>query len=475
MATFVPNDDVARVKARIDHPVIDADGHQREFVPLVRQFVRDTGDGSVLAKFDRFWKEPSSRSVQNLRTFWGFPVENSLDRVTSMVPDLLYRRLDEIGIDFALLYPTLGLSAIVNRDDELRPAVCHALNEYNAEVFDGYRDRLEPVATIPTCTPEEAVAELDHAVGELGLKTIVMTGVIPRSVRPNGDEQAWLDTLGTDSLYDYDPVWRRCAELRVAPTFHGLGFGWGTRHSRTSYMYNHIGAFAAAQEAACRSLMLGGVPARFPELRFAFLEGGVAWACQLLADTLGHYSKRNRDAIHVLDPARLDVSATSGLFAEYAQGRMAGMVQEFVAEETAARDAPPEDPARVDEWADARIERPEDIVAVFRDQFFFGCEADDPMNALAFTPSLVPYGIRLNAMVASDIGHWDVPDFQEVVPEAWEQVEDGRMDDDAFRAFTCSNVVRMLTDVNPGFFDDTAVAGAVERFGARRAVGAPTG
>src|SRR5262245_44410704 len=132
MATFVPNDDVAGVKARIDHPVIDADGHQREFVPLVRQFVRDTGDGSVLAKFDRFWKEPSSRSVQNLRTFWGFPVENSLDRVASMVPDLLYRRLDEIGIDFALLYPTLGLSALVNGDDELRPAVCHALNEYNA-------------------------------------------------------------------------------------------------------------------------------------------------------------------------------------------------------------------------------------------------------------------------------------------------------------------------------------------------------
>ena len=28
----------------------------------------------------------------------------------------------------------------------------------------------------------------------------------------------WVDTLAHDSLYDYDPLWRRCVELGVTPT-----------------------------------------------------------------------------------------------------------------------------------------------------------------------------------------------------------------------------------------------------------------
>jgi predicted TIM-barrel fold metal-dependent hydrolase len=460
LAEFVPSEEVRRIKDRIDHPIIDADGHQKEFMPLVREFLRDAGDGEILGRFDRHAGRNIERSL-SARVFWGFPVENVVDRVSAVLPELLYQRLDEIGIDFALLYPSSGVAAVAIPDAELRGAICHAFNSYNAEVFAGYRDRLEPVATIPTWTPEEAVAELDHAVGELGLKSVVMSAVIPREVRPNGEAQHWIDTLGIDSLYDYDPVWRRCAELGVVPSFHALGYGWGTRHSTKNFMYNHLGHFAAAQEAACRALMLGGVAARFPTLRFSFLEGGVAWAGQLLADLLGHYAKRNRDTIGVLDPSRLDVERAGQLFAAYARGPMATMLDAFVEGEITARDAPPEDPGSIDEFAAARIEGPEDIAAVFTKQFFFGCEADDPMNRLAFDASLVPRGAHLNAMFASDIGHWDVTDMRNVVPEAWEPVEDGQMTEDDFRSFTCTNIVRMLTDVNPRFFDGTAVASAV--------------
>ena len=37
----------------------------------------------------------------------------------------------------------------------------------------------------------------------------------------------WMDTLCVDSPYDYDPVWKKCQELKVAVTTplaeHGLG------------------------------------------------------------------------------------------------------------------------------------------------------------------------------------------------------------------------------------------------------------
>jgi hypothetical protein len=34
---------------------------------------------------------------------------------------------------------------------------------------------------------------------------------------------AHYDQLGLDSDYDYDPVWRKCVELKMAPTFHTGG------------------------------------------------------------------------------------------------------------------------------------------------------------------------------------------------------------------------------------------------------------
>ena len=38
--TFVPSDDVAAIRNRLDHPVIDSDGHLLEFMPLVRDIIR---------------------------------------------------------------------------------------------------------------------------------------------------------------------------------------------------------------------------------------------------------------------------------------------------------------------------------------------------------------------------------------------------------------------------------------------------
>jgi predicted TIM-barrel fold metal-dependent hydrolase len=307
--TYRPRADVARIRERIGHPVIDADGHLLEFLPLVFDFVREEAGDGVLDRLLRFNRERfrNAEGFLPVRVFHGLPAENTLDRMTVTLPRLLYERLDEIGVDFSMLYPSFGLTLLAHPDDEVRQAGTRALNRYYAEVFDGFRDRLEPVAVIPTFTPDEATDALDHAVGTLGLKAAVMSGAIPRTERPDGRKAAWVDTLGHESLYDYDPLWARCVELGVVPAFHGIGYGWGTRVSSRNYVHNHLGNFAVAQEGACRSLLMGGVTTRFPGLRLAFLEGGVAWATQLCADLLGHYEKRNRDVVGRYDESRIDL------------------------------------------------------------------------------------------------------------------------------------------------------------------------
>ncbi|NNE72039.1 MAG: amidohydrolase family protein, partial [Acidimicrobiales bacterium] len=426
---------VSEIKAQIDHPVIDADGHLIEFVPVVRELLEAEAGADVVARFDQLINGSTlirgidtddRRALGLSRTsWWGLPAANTLDRATAMLPALQYERLDELGLDVALLYPTYGLTVTAHPDHELRPAMARAFNQYAAAAYAPYADRLVPVATIPMYTPDEAIAELHHAVGELGMKAVMMAGVVARPV-PGLDHRGarYMNGVGHDSEFDYDPVWQTCVDLGVVPTFHAAGMGWGSRTSRTNYVYNHIGNFAAAGEAACRSILFGGAAKRFPTLRFAFQEGGVAWGQNLLADTLGHYEKRNRDAIEHYNPARLDRSLLAELVSKHGDARVAGHLDRLD-EALFMLSDPEEDLATLDEFAEAGIESAADIVAIFANQFFFGCEADDPMNAMAFDDSYT--GTKLPAVFASDIGHWDVPDITEVLPEAWELVEDGHL------------------------------------------------
>jgi predicted TIM-barrel fold metal-dependent hydrolase len=325
MNAVVPYDGRAsQIREGLDHPVIDADGHLIPFMPLVLDLAADLAGKAVADRLGRYLvsRESEARGFLPARSFFGLPARNTLDRMTATLPRLLYRRLDELGIDLAMLYPT-GLGMLTCPDDEVRQAATRAYNTYIAEAYAPYRDRLEPVAMIPVFTPGEAVAELDVAVNTLGLKAVVMSGVVPRMTRSNGTAIAWVDCLGHGSFHNYDPLWDRCSKLGVVPTFHGIGYGWGSRVSSNNYVFNHLGNFAAAQEAVCRSLVMGGVPGRFSELRFAFLEGGVAWGAQLLADLIGHHAKRNAMAVRAYDPATLDVAMAGRLFEEFAEGQVA--------------------------------------------------------------------------------------------------------------------------------------------------------
>jgi hypothetical protein len=57
------------------------------------------------------------------------------------------------------------------------------------------------------------------------------------------------------------------------------------------------------------------------------------------------------------------------------------------------------------------------------------------MNATAFGRNN-PFGAKLNAIFSSDIGHFDVIDMRDPLPEAYELVEDGHITADDFRDFT---------------------------------------
>jgi len=461
-----------KLHARLKHPIVDADGHWAEFAPLMREeFRRIGGDTAVEALDLASQRIPNSlaMSVAERRRrrigqegFWFLPTKNTLDRATAMLPRLMYERLDDFGLDFCVIYPTAGLGYFRLPPERLRRALCRAYNVFTAEQFRPYNDRIVPAAIIPMYTPEEAIEELEFASRELGYKVVMMGGLIRRPIPALVEEHPevskfveWYDVIGIDSEHDYDPVWEKCRELRIAPSFHNGARSILLRNSPSNFCYNHIGHFASAGEAMAKALFLGGVTRRFPDLNFSFLEGGVGWACSLYADLIGHWDKRNREGLENTNPARLDQRLLLSLAEKYGAPQVADAVRRGQGlDDNGNGTGGVED---LDDFSRCKIARKEDIRELFIPRFYFGCEADDPVNAWAFNARANPMGARLNALFSSDIGHMDVPDMTEVLPEAYELVEHGLLDDDDFRDFMFANAVRFWGEVNPDFFKGTVV------------------
>ena len=454
----------ADIRARLDHPVVDADGHMIECTFAVLDFVRQVGGMEIANRYeDQLKLDPTG---PGRRAVWvGNSGPGSIDRATAMLPKLYRARLDEAGIDYGVVYGTLALSVLRVDDDELRPVVFRAMNMLYADMFKEVSDRLTPAALIPMSDPDEAVSELEFAVNELGLKAIVVNTMLQRPAPEVLAEAPHLAHLsldltspGIDVGRVYDPVWAKCVELGVVPSCHNAFRGRGSTHgSPSNYCFNSLNSFGHGSEFFCRSLIFGGVPHRFPDLKFCFLEGGAGWAAQLYNSLFEYWEKRKLDSLsRNLDPAKLDIDLLVEMAEIYGDERLTperiraephqpGTTQLFV---------PPEE---LNDFAGTGINGGRDILRIFDNNFYFGSEADDRMTAVAFDTKLNHYGAKMNAVLGSDIGHWDVPDMTKVMVEAYELVDEGFMDEEASHDFTYGNVVRMHTGMNPAFFKGTIV------------------
>jgi predicted TIM-barrel fold metal-dependent hydrolase len=480
MSTTTGLSRAAEIRSKLDYPIVDSDGHVLEVMPVFAEYLKETAGAKVGETFTnsfeyKLFSSPWAMSPAERRekwilqmNLWGWPTKNTLDRATATIPALYAKRMDDLGIDYSLLYPSAGLFVVTISDPDQREEVVRAYNRWVMELCSPHKDRMSAVASIPMHTPEEAIRHLEYAVNELGHKVVCMQGYVPRAI-PEVAEK-WpevvaagygtrLDYYGLDSEYDYDAVWAKCVELKVAPTFHAPS-GLRAGLSVSNYTYNHINNIAQAQEQLAKSLFLAGVTRRFPELNFGFLECGAGWACSLFADLVGHYGKRSLEAMAYVDPAQLDVDELMGYFEQYADPFTRQRLD--VAKSFYAREFPPL-PDK-DDFDAVKVNSAEEIVDLFIPRYYIGCEADDRSVALAFNTKVNPSGSKIRAMFGSDVGHWDVTDVGDVVHEAQELVDDGFITEGDFKEFMFWNPVELHARVNPDFFKGTVVENDVAKF-----------
>jgi predicted TIM-barrel fold metal-dependent hydrolase len=214
----------------LKHPVIDGDGHWMEPIPIFLEYLSEVGGPQAVDQMRSLWRgrdtwyqaTPQERQRSRIRrTIWWGVTSNTLDKATALLPALLNERLPELGIDFALIYPSFGLSINGIPRTDLHRAAVRAYNMMTADMFAPYTERFVPVAIIPTETPDEALEELEYAVTQRGFKAIMLRGNQERPIPAAAEgidrqKAAWYcDTIALDSPYDYEPVWQRCVDLGV--------------------------------------------------------------------------------------------------------------------------------------------------------------------------------------------------------------------------------------------------------------------
>jgi len=168
---FLPRDDVTRIKARLAHPVIDADGHAIEYLPLVRDILREQAGDDAVAVMDlvtnggsavRGLSPEQRRAAGLIRTsWWGLPTRNTLDRSTALLPDLLAARLPELGIDHAVLYPTYGLVPAALDDASIRRRAPHGGSTRSASIRSTTTTRSGSAAWSSACRPRSTPPRWD--------------------------------------------------------------------------------------------------------------------------------------------------------------------------------------------------------------------------------------------------------------------------------------------------------------------------
>jgi uncharacterized protein len=199
--------------------------------------------------------------------------------------------MDESGITSAVLYPNIagGFTTNVYQDGRDRAFTVNHIKAYNDFLLEWTSvapNRLIPLAVIPYWWVDEAVAEVCRVAG-LGHRGVVTTGAPHLHGQPYMSDPYW------------DSFWRACEETGLPINFHAAN-GDMSVHLAPARMALDGGAVTYARSSTgafldngqqLTDLLVCGLLARFPELKFVSVESGLGWIPFVLESTDYHFKR----------------------------------------------------------------------------------------------------------------------------------------------------------------------------------------
>jgi len=195
--------------------------------------------------------------------------EDQIRAKAGATPEERLRDDDRDGVDVEIIFPNKGLMIWATPDPLFSQAQCRVYNDWAAEEYGPYRDRLVAMATLATGDLEGSIEEVKR-VAKMGFRglTLPCKPIFgPHDARhPNYN------------LPMYDPLWAVIQDCDLAITFH-VSTGRDPRAARKDggAVINYVSHSLAPTIEPIANLCASGVIERFPKLRFASIEAGIGW------------------------------------------------------------------------------------------------------------------------------------------------------------------------------------------------------
>ena len=250
------------------------DDSDRNFLPMVVNFgsgnERLGAQGNVQKEFwvvdGRIQAKEANLGIDNTT-----PESREMRDVSARI-----KHMDELEVDVQVLYPTLFLRP-VTQNPRAEYALFHSYNQWLANIWKQAPDRLRWVVMPPLYSPESVLRrELEWA------KENGACGVFLR-----GQEcERRLSDPYFDTLYSISE------ELDLMMGVHS-GNGAFQTHD---FFGDEAGfnKFKLPVVGAVHDLLMSGTPARFPKLRWGFIEVSAQWVPYLLNDLKIRFQRRGK-------------------------------------------------------------------------------------------------------------------------------------------------------------------------------------
>lgn len=202
--------------------------------------------------------------------------------------------LDELGIDSAMMFPTLASLIEVNFLDlpDMTATMIHAFNRWLLDEWTfNYKDRIFPAPIINLSVVERAIQELEFALDN-GARVVLM--------RPG--PVAGSPVTRSPFLPECDPFWARVQDAGIPVVLHASDSGYQRYVNDWEGRAIELSAFKASSFSAATmdgrpisdtifSAICHGMLNRFPDVRLLSIENGGGWVLPALKTLDSVYKK----------------------------------------------------------------------------------------------------------------------------------------------------------------------------------------
>jgi predicted TIM-barrel fold metal-dependent hydrolase len=263
-----------RRRGLFDIPIMDCDSHHyessayREIAPYIRSpSVRrpfetyslrvlqnsilpgNLGDRNIAGRIRRDYKD--EQDIRSLSHDAGHPVAREL-----------LHSMRKMAIDYSILFPTPMLVLGTHPQVEVEVELAYAYNRWLVENVLPTSEAIKTMLYLPVSDPEACVEFIQEFGDKPGVVGFLVTTVRYQPIYQN----RWI------------PMFAALNERSLPLAFHSAP-NWGERAFETMnrFIGVHALGFPFYAMVQMTNIVLNGIPDRFPNIKFLFMECGIAW------------------------------------------------------------------------------------------------------------------------------------------------------------------------------------------------------